>query len=114
MLNYNDLTDEELYRLIADNNLEVVEFVYDKYSPAIYGIILQKVKLRRVADDILTKTFIAFFKGPLQLSSSPPVSIFMRLHNAACKYIKARDVLHVSHSSLNIQFPGLFYLNKQR
>ncbi|MGI8634446.1 MAG: hypothetical protein ACR2KZ_03485, partial [Segetibacter sp.] len=63
MLNYNDLTDEELYRLIADNNLEVVEFVYDKYSPAIYGIILRKVKIRRVADDILTKTFTAFFSG---------------------------------------------------
>ncbi len=112
MLNYNDLTDEELYRLIADKNREVVEFVYDKYSPAIYGIILQKVKLRRVADDILTKTFIAFFNSQLHLSSSP-ITIFMRLHNAACKYIKGRDVLHVSHSSLNIQFPRLFYLNKQ-
>ncbi len=113
ILNYNDLTDEELYRLIADKNLEAVEFVYDQYSPAIYGIILQKVKLRKVANDILTKTFMSFFKGQLHLSSSP-ISIFMSLHNVAYRYIRGGDVLYVSHSSLNIQFPRSFYLSKQR
>ncbi len=112
MLNYNDLTDEELYRLIADKNQEAFEFVYDKYSPAIYGIILPKVKLTKLANDILTKTFIAFFKGQLHFSSYP-ISIFMSLHNGADKYIKGRGVLHVSHSSFNIQFPKLFYLNKR-
>ena len=98
MTDYSDLREEELYRLIAEKDMNVVEYVYDKYSPAIFGLILQKIKSKEVAKKILVDTFVSFIKS--NFSKSPVKNlIFTNLHNIARSFIKKRDVLYVSYSS---------------
>ena len=85
-------------RLLAEKDRSVAEFIYDKYSPAIYGLILQKIKFKKVAEKILLDTFVSFLKG--DFSKYPfPNNIYTILYNITNSYIKKSRVLYVSNSS---------------
>jgi DNA-directed RNA polymerase specialized sigma24 family protein len=101
MLNYNNLTKEELVKLIAGKDPAIVQYIYEKYSPAIYGVILEKTKFRKDADGILVETFVEFFNANFS-NSSLQNSIFINLHNTALNCIKKDNVLHLNHPSANI------------
>ncbi len=92
MLNYNSLTVSELSKLLSIQDTGVIKFIYDKYSPAIYGVILQRVNSTNEADAILYTTFVTFIKGKYKASSTQ--SVFMYLYNIATTFIKNRSILY--------------------
>ncbi len=87
MLNYTKLNYQELGKLIEEKDKGVFAFIYDKYSAAIYGLILQKVSLRKDADEILYQTFIALFNEPSTVYSAHK-SMFGYLYNKAVCILK--------------------------
>jgi hypothetical protein len=101
MYNYSDLSNEELFKLIANKDIEGINFIYDKYSPAIYTLILKKVSTRQEANDILYDTFVTGFKG--LSSSSLSTTIFVYFYRIAISYIKKRNVLYMIHPEYNTQ-----------
>ncbi len=101
MYNYSDLSNEELFKLIANKNIEGINFIYDKYSPAIYSLITKKVSTRQEANDILYDTFVMGFKG--LSSSSSSTTMFVYLYHIAISYIKKRNVLYMIHPEDNAQ-----------
>lgn len=57
-----DLTDIELMRKIAAKNSKALEFLYDRYSPLLYTIILKIVRSRDVAEEVLADIFLIIWK----------------------------------------------------
>ncbi len=103
MLNYNNLTEEALFKLMVDKDPAVLKYIYDKYSPGIYGVILQKTKFRKYTDEILVKTFISFFQAKSYKSFSPN-SIFINLYKLASICIKEGNVFYMDHSSADLRY----------
>lgn len=101
MVDYKELTREELYKMIATKNKGVIHFIYNKYAPAIYGLILKKVPEREVADDILFKTFMLCIKTQPNPSQALP-GIFIRLHNIASNIMNKRSILYPIRTEANI------------
>ena len=52
------ISDQTILSMIEENNLEAWELLYDKYAPAMYGIICGLVADRTIADDIFKEAFI--------------------------------------------------------
>ena len=53
-----NITEEELLHLLATNGKEGMHLLYDKYAPALYGIIHKIVGSDKLAEDILQDSFI--------------------------------------------------------
>jgi hypothetical protein len=104
MYNYSDLSNEELFKLIANKDIEGMSFIYDKYSPGIYGVIVQKVATRQEANNILYDTFVTGFKGLSSYSLS--TTIFVYFYHIAISYINKRNVLYMIHPESNTRSSG--------
>jgi hypothetical protein len=78
-ISYRDLPDDELTTLATANDKGLISFIYDEYAPAIYGLILRRVKVIHQANEILYRTFVAFFKC-LDASPFALKNTFIRLH----------------------------------
>ncbi len=78
MLNYNNLTNHQLFKLISAENVSIINFIYDKYAAAIYGHILQQIKSPEKAEDILCKTFLSCFQTKPR-TQSKNATVFMYL-----------------------------------
>ena len=52
------ISDQTILSMIEEKNLEAWELLYDKYAPAMYGIICGLVNDRAIADDIFKEAFI--------------------------------------------------------
>jgi RNA polymerase sigma-70 factor (ECF subfamily) len=110
MSNYSNCTNEELFELMASKDEEAIKFIYDKYAPAIYGIILRKVKIRKEAHDILYRTFTKCFKDTFDPRFST-TSMFMYCHNIALSFIKKRNMLYIIRSAVTLPSPALLSVN---
>lgn len=55
-------TEEELILLLQKRDQKGIEFLYDNYSAALYGIICRIVNSTDVAEDLLQKTFIKIWE----------------------------------------------------
>jgi RNA polymerase sigma-70 factor (ECF subfamily) len=56
-------TQQELILLLRNNSREGFEYLYDHYSPALYGIILKIVKDEDRATDVLQDAFLKIWKN---------------------------------------------------
>ncbi|MEO6288064.1 MAG: sigma-70 family RNA polymerase sigma factor [Dyadobacter sp.] len=63
MLKKSTYTQPELILLLQSNSREGFEYLYDNYSPALYGIILKIVKDEERAADVLQDTFLKIWKN---------------------------------------------------
>lgn len=52
------ITEEELLHLLATNGEDGMHLLYDKYAPALYGIILKIVGSEKIAEDLLQDSFL--------------------------------------------------------
>lgn len=52
------LSEEELVSRLNQRSKEALEYLYDRYSPALYGIILKIVGHSEVAEEVLQDAFI--------------------------------------------------------
>jgi ABC-type Fe3+-siderophore transport system permease subunit len=113
MVNYDNLTKEELFRRVADKDRAVFRYIYDKYSPAIHGIILQKTKCTKDAEEILIQTFVSFFNAQSS-NYCRPISVFVVLHNIALNCIRKCNVFYLGHSSADSSYTNFFFKRKQQ
>ena len=58
-----NITQEELLHLLATNGKEGMHLLYDKYAPALYGIILKIVRSEKIAEDVLQDTFVKIWSN---------------------------------------------------
>jgi hypothetical protein len=50
--------EAEIFLLLKQQNEQAIDYLYDKYSPLIYGVILKEVEDAHLASEILKNTFI--------------------------------------------------------
>ena len=63
MKNRSTYTEFELVLLLKNNNREAFEYLYDRYSPALFGIILKIVKDEEKAADVMQDSFLKIWKN---------------------------------------------------
>ena len=56
-------TEVELVSLLKCNNRDAFEYLYDRYSPALFGIILKIVKDDEKAADVMQDAFLKIWKN---------------------------------------------------
>lgn len=57
------ITEEALVARLRARDDAAVSVLYDMYSPALYGVILQVVKVEEVAEDVLQEAFLKIWKS---------------------------------------------------
>jgi RNA polymerase sigma factor (sigma-70 family) len=55
-------SEEELVGSLKQNNQRAFEYLYDNYSPALYGVILKILKEEEKAEDILQEVFLKIWR----------------------------------------------------
>lgn len=75
-----DITDFELIILLQKTDMDAYEFVYDRYAPMLYGLILKSIKEQWLAEVILKKSFVEIWKS---LANVKPATckLFIWMHN---------------------------------
>jgi RNA polymerase sigma factor (sigma-70 family) len=63
MSNKSTFTEFELVLQLKSNNREAFEYLYDRYSSALYGIILKIVKDEDKAADVMQDAFLKIWKN---------------------------------------------------
>lgn len=56
-------SEEQLVNLLKNRDRNVIAYLYDNYSPVLYGIILKTISNETVAEDILQEVFIKIWKN---------------------------------------------------
>ena len=59
MIKSAKLTEEQLFMLLKQKNELGFSYLYDRYAPLIYGILLRETKNTRLASEILKNTFVS-------------------------------------------------------
>jgi RNA polymerase sigma factor (sigma-70 family) len=59
---YTKYSEQELVALLLEQNNQAFSYLYDNYSPALFGIISQIVPDRELASDILQDVFINIWR----------------------------------------------------
>lgn len=82
MNNKSTFTENELVTLLKKNNREAFEYLYDRYSPALYGIILKIVKDDEKAADVMQDAFLKIWKN-MESYNSDKGSLFTWILNVS-------------------------------
>lgn len=56
-------TEEELIHALQSHQTNAMGFLYDQYSPIIYGLILRIVKSKPIAEDVLQETMLKIWNN---------------------------------------------------
>lgn len=54
---YADLNDEELMARVAAGDSSALEMLYDRYAPAVLGVVMRILQNRSLAEEVLQETF---------------------------------------------------------
>ncbi|TDE18522.1 RNA polymerase sigma factor [Dyadobacter psychrotolerans] len=63
MSHKSTFTEQELVSQLKSNNREAFEYLYDRYSSALYGIILKIIKDEEKAADVMQDVFLKIWKN---------------------------------------------------
>ena len=110
MINYSNLNCHELAGLIEKKDRDAFLFIYDKYAPGIYGIILRKVQHPVDAEEILYQTFLVYYYYGLE-SFCFHQSIFTCLYNTVENVLKSKSMMYIVRRKEENSFPGFFLKN---
>ena len=75
-----NITDYELIILLQQTDIDAYEFVYDRYAPMLYGLILKSIKEQWLAELILKKSFVEIWKS-LAIIQPVKCKLFIWMHN---------------------------------
>ena len=75
-----DIKDHELIILLQQKDMDAYEFVYDRYAPMLYGLSLKLVKEQWLADVVLKKSFLQFWKR-ISVVHPTTCKLFIWMHN---------------------------------
>lgn len=82
MNNKSTFPEIELVSLLKSNNRDAFEYLYDHYSPALYGIILRIVKDEEKSADVMQDAFLKIWKN-INSYNSEKGSLFTWILNVA-------------------------------
>lgn len=57
------MSQEELQRLIDNNDERALSFIYSRYSKSLFAVIANLIKEREEAEDVLQETFVKIWKN---------------------------------------------------
>ncbi|WP_221393987.1 RNA polymerase sigma factor [Dyadobacter sp. NIV53] len=108
MNNKSSLTETELVLRLKGNNREAFELLYDRYSPALYGIIMKIVKDEDKAADVMQDAFLKIWKN-MNSYNSDKGSLFTWILNVARNTaidklrtdVKTKNILNLDYVSEN-------------
>lgn len=92
-------------QLIAGDH-EARTFVYDKYSPALYGVILQVIPEEERANEVLVKLFVHIFRNAKNFTTSGHFTLFGWLMKTTREFVVQAIPPSIS-SSVNAKSPIL-------
>jgi hypothetical protein len=99
-MNYDQLSEGALLKLIEDKDRSAAKFIYDKYAAAIYGVILKKSKHKTGCDEVLLKTFVSFYEGKHRICPVIANSIFIILYQLVEYNLQHLSSLYISHKAV--------------
>jgi hypothetical protein len=84
-------SEKELINLLQKKNREAYVYLYDKYAPALYGVILKQVKNEKIAANVLSKGFQKIWHE-CDTVNCIKQSVFIWMYSLMYKEIKAVTV----------------------
>ena len=72
-----NLPDQEIFLLLKKNNRHIWEYIYDKYSPAIYGIICSITDDKVLAEKIFIDAFVEVKEKQVLLKISHSICVHL-------------------------------------
>lgn len=92
MSSYGDHKDEELIKLLKDNNEIAFTELYHRYHKSVYGYLLMQVKMPQHAQELLYEIFIKIWeiRSTLELTSSFAAYLFRVCHNKAVDFSRKK------------------------
>lgn len=81
-------SDQHLISMIKLKDEKAFGYLYDKYSPLLYGFILNKVQDEKLATEILTKAFMQIWRECKNLDGIEQ-RLFVWLLSLTCRTAKA-------------------------
>jgi DNA-directed RNA polymerase specialized sigma24 family protein len=98
-------SEQELIDLLQKKNREAYIYLYDRYAPALYGVIFKAVKNEKIAAHILERGFQKIWEQCHSLDCINQ-SLFIWMHSIVYKEMKAtREVTIVEKTSRLQQLP---------
>jgi DNA-directed RNA polymerase specialized sigma24 family protein len=88
-------SEQELIDLLQKKNREAYIYLYDRYAPALYGVIFKAVKNEKVAAHILERGFQKIWEQCHSLVCIKQ-SLFMWMHSIISKEMKAAEITNYS------------------
>ena len=82
---------QRLPDLVAKRDRCTCLYIYNKYAPLLYNIILKRVQHPIDAEEILCQTFVVFYSKSLS-SLSPENSIFLCLYEIVVDILKSKSI----------------------
>lgn len=56
-------SEDELVRALKEKDEQAFSYLYDNYSPAIYGVIFKMIEEKELAEDLLQETFVKIWNN---------------------------------------------------
>lgn len=60
---YTTIAENELVSLLQQHDRKGFEYLYDKYSAALYGVVLRIVRTEEIAEDVVQEAFVKIWKN---------------------------------------------------
>lgn len=95
-------SEEELVGMLRDGDQSVMEYLYDHYSGALYGVCLKVVNDETAAQDVLQDAFIKIWKRGGQYDPSKGKLFTWMLNvvrNTAIDYLRSKAVKYEIHGN---------------
>ncbi|UYQ95032.1 sigma-70 family RNA polymerase sigma factor [Chitinophaga horti] len=100
------ISEDYLVAQLVAGDQEARQFVYDKYSPALYGVILQVIPEEKLANDVLVRLFVHVFKNAKLYTTSGHFTLFGWLMKVTREFVTQAIPPSIS-TSVNTQSPIL-------
>lgn len=95
-----DITDNDLIALVLKKDIQAVEFIYDKYSPLVYGLIRSWLPgLPNIAEQVLYDVFIVLHHKII-VEKNIDEGLFVCLYRLARKIVNDKIISKANKISL--------------
>jgi len=64
------ITEHQIVDMLHQNDRKVIAIIYDKYAPALYGVVLRIVRSEQIAEDVMQDAFLKIWKNGKQYNRS--------------------------------------------
>ena len=64
------ISEHQIVEMLHQNDRKVISIIYDKYAPALYGVVLRIVRSEEIAKDVMQDSFLKIWKNGQQYNSS--------------------------------------------